>query len=94
MEFSREYMSYFSNDQNEKNKDILDELFIISKHDIIVKRVLEFYQHELQYSYPQLLENLNEILLSITKGLLDKSNSLERSLNKVIQQSEKPIWFE
>lgn len=90
MEFKNEYLYRYSDDSNKSN-DILDELFMLAKYDATIQTVLEYYKYDMQYSYPQLLTNLNEILMSVTKSLLDKSNSLERSLGKVMRESDKPI---
>ena len=81
-------------DGNIKDKEILDELFVLSKHNIIVKNVLDYYRHGLKYPYPQMITNLNEILITITKSLVSQNKDLNDSLKAVMQQSDRPIYFQ
>jgi hypothetical protein len=90
VDFKNHYLVTFSED---KNKDILEELYILAKHDVNIKRVLDYYKLEIRYTYPELVENLSEILMTITKSLLDQNKSLKQTLKSTIEQSEKPIWF-
>jgi predicted RNase H-like HicB family nuclease len=76
-----------------KEADYLDKLFNLSKNNVIIKNVLSYYRHELGYTYPMLLENLNEILMTLTDSLLNHNEYLEETLKTAIQQSSKSIFF-
>lgn len=90
MEFKRQYMSQFPEN---KEADYLDKLSNLSKNNVIIKNVLDYYRHELGYTYPMLLKNLNEILMTLTESLLNYNDYLEETLKTTIQQSSKPMFF-
>lgn len=73
--------------------ELLDELHLLARHNVHIKKVLDCYKNELDYSNTQILENLSEILMTITKALLDRNNTLERELINISLKSTRIELF-